>query len=118
MRRRPPRSTRTDTLFPYTTLFRSAYGPKNPRAFEISDPILIPIGEGITGSVAKSARSELIQDTSLDERYIEDDKRRFSEITVPVIVDGMVFGVIDCEHSEKNFFSEQHLKIQIGRAHF
>src|SRR3546814_16715796 len=26
MRRRPPRSTRTDTLFPYTTLFRSDYG--------------------------------------------------------------------------------------------
>src|SRR3546814_13410657 len=27
MIRRPPRSTRTDTLFPYTTLFRSA-GPR------------------------------------------------------------------------------------------
>src|SRR3546814_18926874 len=26
MIRRPPRSTRTDTLFPYTTLFRSAAG--------------------------------------------------------------------------------------------
>src|SRR3546814_2405243 len=26
MRRRPPRSTRTDTLFPYTTLFRSGRG--------------------------------------------------------------------------------------------
>src|SRR3546814_17202857 len=26
MRRRPPRSTRTDTLFPYTTLFRSSLG--------------------------------------------------------------------------------------------
>src|SRR3546814_13115434 len=26
MRRRPPRSTRTDTLFPYTTLFRSTTG--------------------------------------------------------------------------------------------
>src|SRR3546814_16541943 len=26
MRRRPPRSTRTDTLFPYTTLFRSDDG--------------------------------------------------------------------------------------------
>src|SRR3546814_15253217 len=25
MSRRPPRSTRTDTLFPYTTLFRSAH---------------------------------------------------------------------------------------------
>src|SRR3546814_15238332 len=27
MIRRPPRSTRTDTLFPYTTLFRSALEP-------------------------------------------------------------------------------------------
>src|SRR3546814_12857663 len=26
MIRRPPRSTRTDTLFPYTTLFRSPHG--------------------------------------------------------------------------------------------
>src|SRR3546814_17175982 len=30
MRRRPPRSTRTDTLFPYTTLFRS-----KARVFEL-----------------------------------------------------------------------------------
>src|SRR3546814_10716826 len=32
MRRRPPRSTRTDTLFPYTTLFRSfiTYNPLDP----------------------------------------------------------------------------------------
>src|SRR3546814_15760588 len=36
MIRRPPRSTRTDTLFPYTTLFRSAQrrdrGVREPRA--------------------------------------------------------------------------------------
>src|SRR3546814_18323793 len=31
MRRRPPRSTRTDTLFPYTTLFRSALPVAEPR---------------------------------------------------------------------------------------
>src|SRR3546814_18338342 len=31
MIRRPPRSTRTDTLFPYTTLFRSAYRLHQPR---------------------------------------------------------------------------------------
>src|SRR3546814_4813253 len=28
MIRRPPRSTRTDTLFPYTTLFRSRFGAR------------------------------------------------------------------------------------------
>src|SRR3546814_16195580 len=32
MIRRPPRSTRTDTLFPYTTLFRSLSSPGNPFA--------------------------------------------------------------------------------------
>src|SRR3546814_3342674 len=31
MIRRPPRSTRTDTLFPYTTLFRSGAGAPSPR---------------------------------------------------------------------------------------
>src|SRR3546814_11732917 len=30
MRRRPPRSTRTDTLFPYTTLFRSDHPEEIP----------------------------------------------------------------------------------------
>src|SRR3546814_12938301 len=31
MKRRPPRSTRTDTLFPYTTLFRSWRGSERRR---------------------------------------------------------------------------------------
>src|SRR3546814_2559558 len=37
MLRRPPRSTRTDTLFPYTTLFRSAFGPVNGAAHDPYD---------------------------------------------------------------------------------
>src|SRR3546814_19449428 len=35
MKRRPPRSTRTDTLFPYTTLFRSCLGAAGRRQVEI-----------------------------------------------------------------------------------
>src|SRR3546814_7801162 len=36
MIRRPPRSTRTDTLFPYTTLFRSYFGiGKHPRQADV-----------------------------------------------------------------------------------
>src|SRR3546814_12753314 len=34
MKRRPPRSTRTDTLFPYTTLFRSDESVEAHRALE------------------------------------------------------------------------------------
>src|SRR3546814_706723 len=39
MRRRPPRSTRTDTLFPYTTLFRSFPSKAYPRRVAGRDPI-------------------------------------------------------------------------------
>src|SRR3546814_3722400 len=34
MIRRPPRSTRTDTLFPYTTLFRSAWFSQHSQGFD------------------------------------------------------------------------------------
>src|SRR3546814_10308868 len=37
MIRRPPRSTRTDTLFPYTTLFRSASAPGSERIPQLRD---------------------------------------------------------------------------------
>src|SRR3546814_18051010 len=36
--RRPPRSTRTDTLFPYTTLFRSALPPPKPKSLALFEP--------------------------------------------------------------------------------
>src|SRR3546814_20084430 len=39
MIRRPPRSTRTDTLFPYTTLFRSILGVAAERPF-VADAVI------------------------------------------------------------------------------
>src|SRR3546814_1022599 len=35
MIRRPPRSTRTDTLFPYTTLFRSVHRHRDARPYPL-----------------------------------------------------------------------------------
>src|SRR3546814_4642652 len=43
MIRRPPRSTRTDTLFPYTTLFRSVLAPGHQHQYRL--------GFGKTGQV-------------------------------------------------------------------
>src|SRR3546814_20791243 len=44
MIRRPPRSTRTDTLFPYTTLFRS--GGKYPTAARLAAAVAEAWGTG------------------------------------------------------------------------
>jgi signal transduction histidine kinase/DNA-binding response OmpR family regulator/tetratricopeptide (TPR) repeat protein len=89
---------------------KAAYGPKNPKDFLIEEPLEIPLGQGIVGSVAKAGIAEIIGDTSADSRYIVDDAQRFSEITVPLVHQNQVIGVIDSEHPEKNFFQPHHLE--------
>lgn len=89
----------------------AAHGPKSPERRVILDPIEIKLGEGITGTVAATGKAEVIFDTSTDPRYIMDDDRRNSEITVPLIANGQVLGVIDCEHSKKGFFTQRHLSM-------
>ena len=90
---------------------KAAYGPKNPVRFEIRDPIEIKLGRGIVGTVALTGRPEIIADTSKDSRYIVDDERRLSEITVPIIEGGKVIGIIDSEHSRRNFYTAKHLAL-------
>jgi putative methionine-R-sulfoxide reductase with GAF domain len=72
---------------------KAAHGPKSPERFQLVHPIEIKIGQGITGKVAETSIEEIIEDTSRDERYIIDDVRRFSEITVPMIANGKVLGL-------------------------
>src|SRR3546814_7772094 len=59
MIRRPPRSTRTDTLFPYTTLFRSIW---QDRPAAISVPLLhIPLRPAAAQVQRYSQRSRVIE---------------------------------------------------------
>ncbi|RCL74246.1 MAG: GAF domain-containing protein [Flavobacteriales bacterium] len=90
---------------------KAAFGPKSPAEEIIKDPITIRIGDGIVGSVAASGNYELISDTTKDMRYIVDDDVRFSELAVPIFYENQVIGVIDSEHSQKDFFNERHLSI-------
>lgn len=87
----------------------ATFDNKVNRKKEIINKIILPNGKGIVGSVAKNGKSEIINDTSLDKRYIIDDEQRFSEITVPIISEGKVIGIIDAEHKKKNYFTKEHL---------
>src|SRR3546814_2309327 len=64
MIRRPPRSTRTDTLFPYTTLFRSTVRKADPTfeaaiaSFRIAAVLVLDLGLLLA---AKSERAVLDQ---------------------------------------------------------
>jgi ligand-binding sensor domain-containing protein/signal transduction histidine kinase len=89
---------------------KAAAGPKILEPYQISNPIEIPLGKGIVGTVAHTGMPEVIFDTTRDKRYIVDDTARMSEISVPIIVDGKVFGVIDSENSRRGFYTRWHLK--------
>jgi PAS domain S-box-containing protein len=89
----------------------AAHGNKNPIAQDLLNPIKLQMGEGICGHVALTGVSEIISDTSKDPRYILDDDDRQSEITVPILSDGLVIGIIDSEHPEKDYFSNHDLDI-------
>ena len=88
----------------------AVYGNKLNGSNEISNKLFLPKGKGIVGSVVKSGKSELVNDTSKDGRYVLDDEIRFSEMVVPIISDGVVIGVIDSEHKDKNHFNEEQIK--------
>lgn len=90
---------------------KAAYGQKNPSEDVIYNRIHIPLGEGIVGNVALSKQAEIIPNTKHDPRYIIDDEKRCSEICIPILLDDTLFGIIDSEHPEANFFNEKHLHL-------
>jgi len=88
----------------------AVYGEKLDDNNKIKNRLTVKIGDGIVGTVAKTAKSEIVNDTSKDKRYIVDDQVRLSEITVPILSQGKLIGVIDSEHKDKNYFTQEHVK--------
>src|SRR3546814_1198503 len=65
MIRRPPRSTRTDTLFPYTTLFRSAAPVEEPLRVELPQLRVVVVPDiRLVGQKAKGTGGRSEEHTS------------------------------------------------------
>jgi signal transduction histidine kinase/ActR/RegA family two-component response regulator len=89
----------------------AAYGPKNPTRWTITKPIAIPIGTGIVGTVARTRRPEIVADTLSDARYISDQFAGASELTVPIIFQDEVIGVLDSEAEGSNVYTQDDLTL-------
>src|SRR3546814_4444182 len=76
MIRRPPSSTRTDTLFPYTTLFRSARsadakGGDNLLLLAVASPVLLEVVDILTANVVGREDGCVIERVLIGERSEE-----------------------------------------------
>ena len=62
----------------------AAIGDKNPTAYEIHNRLVIPVGKGVTGRVARDGKPILLDDTSNESDYIHDTVDGISELCVPI----------------------------------
>jgi ligand-binding sensor domain-containing protein/putative methionine-R-sulfoxide reductase with GAF domain len=90
---------------------KAGFGPKGSIEEIKKQHFDVEPGQGVVGYVMEKKEPVLIGDTSIDSRYRPDEMVRLSEITVPVIYNNELIGIIDCEHHDKNYFTEQHLQI-------
>jgi HD-GYP domain-containing protein (c-di-GMP phosphodiesterase class II) len=67
-----------------------------------------PVSQGVNGRVARSAATALVTDTHADPDYIVRDPQTDprSELSVAVLVDGAVWGVLNIEATDPHAFSE------------
>jgi LytS/YehU family sensor histidine kinase/ligand-binding sensor domain-containing protein len=95
---------------------KAGIGPKGSVEEINKKPFDVLPGQGVVGYVIQTKEAVLIPDTTKDKRYREDEETRLSEITVPVIYNNELIGIIDSEHPEKNFFTQQHLQLLVTMA--
>src|SRR3546814_9487783 len=88
MIRRPPRSTRTDTLFPYTTLFRSP-PPRPGRKRGTRGQAIGRSKGGMTTKILAltDALGNLV-------RFVLLPGHRFDTVGMPPLIDGLCFGAL------------------------
>ncbi|WP_199611693.1 bifunctional diguanylate cyclase/phosphodiesterase [Flocculibacter collagenilyticus] len=89
----------------------ASYGHSTVDGVYVSHLTEIQVGEGIVGTCAKLGKPQLVSDTRKDERYRVDNLPALSELSVPILFEDKILGVIDCESACAEFFDKTHLNI-------
>lgn len=68
--------------------------------------VRIPMGKGVCGTAAKKQETIVVEDVHQFPGHIACDAASQSEIVVPIVKDGHLFGVLDIDSPEKNRFDQ------------
>lgn len=74
----------------------------------VYDKFHVRANEGLVGAAAVLRRPVIVPDVSKDPRYVAANIEARSELTVPMIHQNRVIGVLDLESSQLNYFNEEH----------
>jgi sigma-B regulation protein RsbU (phosphoserine phosphatase) len=70
----------------------------------------IPLGRGLVGYAAQHGVPVLAPDVTKDKRYIEANPETRSELAIPLVYKDKVIGVLDIEHTRRNYFNDDHVR--------
>ncbi len=86
---------------------------------EVVRSLILPLGDGITGSAASSRQPILVTDVRTDPRYLSALDAVQSELAAPMLTRGKLVGVIDLQSTHVNTYREQDrslLQLIAGRV--
>ncbi len=86
---------------------KAAFGAKGNDGVVLS-PISLTLGKGIVGKCAELKKTVVVDDLTKDKDYVEDTYAALSEISVPILFQDKVIGVIDSESPEFGFYNIKH----------
>ncbi len=66
---------------------------------------------GITGRAARTRKSQYAADVSQDRDYIESTEHTRSELAVPILINNKVFGVVNSESAQPDYYSQADKKL-------
>ena len=72
--------------------------------------IRIPVGQGVCGTAVSTRATQLVEDVHAFPGHIACDALSRSELVVPIVRDGAVIAVIDCDSPSPARFSEDDAK--------
>jgi phosphoserine phosphatase RsbU/P len=77
----------------------------------LAENLKIPIGQGITGTAARTGHPVRVSDVSQDPRYINAIDSVRSELAVPLIFRGKTVGVLDIQSRHLDYFTRDQQNI-------
>src|SRR5215475_2933233 len=78
---------------------------------ELAANLVIPLGQGITGTAAATGHAVRVSDVSKDPRYINAIDTVRSELAVPLMLQGKCVGVLDIQSNHPDYFTKEQQSI-------
>src|SRR5271166_1393485 len=77
----------------------------------LAENLKVPIGQGITGTAARTGHPVRVSDVSQDPRYINAIEAVRSELAVPLLFRGKCIGVLDIQSQHPDYFTKDQQNI-------